>query len=381
VDLATRPVGGVTVVKSGVRRREVAWKTAAFDLGVEAALIIDGDGLPMAANAAAEALFGSALPLLMRKGLRGAFPPGEPLVRLIERSLAEGVCVRAPGLDIALFGRRAIVADATVTPLAGKVVLLTLRARDHRFASDKGAEGPSSAVGLSRLLAHEINNPLAGIRGAAQLLKAGAAPRDVPLAQLIVDETDRIARLVDRLEALGEEAVLRPAAVNIHRVLDRVRGIIVSGGGEGMAVRENYDPSLPPVWGDEDKLIQLFLNLAKNAVEAARGRPDGGGEIGFSTAFRHGARICRPGRQATASAPLEVSIIDNGPGVQDPLRDHLFEPFVTTKGCGPGLGLALAAKIVRAHGGSIDFDSELGRTIFRVRLPIAPAQGGEDAAR
>jgi two-component system nitrogen regulation sensor histidine kinase GlnL len=162
-------------------------------------------------------------------------------------------------------------------------------------------------------------------------------------------------------------------------VLDRVRALAANGVAAGLAVRESYDPSLPPVWGDEDQLIQAFLNLAKNAAEAARARGDGRGEITLTTGFHHGARRRRPDGVKAAGVPLEVRVQDNGEGVPDALRENLFEPFVTGKAGGRGLGLALAAKIVASHGGQIDFDSEPGRTVFRVRLPAAPADAPNPA--
>jgi len=354
-----------------------ALKASAFDLGADPALIVDREHLVVAANVAAEALFGHTLATLSRERFGTAFPPGAALIQLIDRCFTDEAPARARGLDITVFGHPTLVADVAVAPLAGGAALVTLHARAS--ATDRGADraGFRSLMGLGRMLAHEINNPLAGIRGAAQLLKAGAGPQDIPLAQLIVDETDRIGRLVGRMEAFSDDAHPRRMALNIHQVLNRVRALAATGVADGLRVRESYDPSLPLVWGEEDQLIQLFLNLAKNAAEAARARGDGRGEITLSTAFHHGARVRRPDGQVVAEAPLEVRIVDNGAGVPSHVRDHLFEPFVTTKAKGTGLGLALAAKVVAAHGGLIDFESEPGRTMFRVRLPVAPP-GSED---
>jgi two-component system, NtrC family, nitrogen regulation sensor histidine kinase GlnL len=372
--------GGVTVGRLGISRAEAgeALKASAFDLGADPALIVDRDHLLVAANVAAETLFGHTLAPLARERFAAAFPAGAPLMRLIDRCLAEDAPARARGLDITVLGQTALVADVAVAPLTRAVALVTLHARPP--APDQRAErtGFRSLVGLGRMLAHEINNPLAGIRGAAQLLKTGAGPQDVPLAQLIVDETDRIGRLVGRMESFSDDVNPRRAALNIHRVLDRVRALAANGVAEGLGVRESYDPSLPPVWGEEDQLIQVFLNLAKNAAEAARARGDGRGEITISTAFHYGVRVRLPDGHAVAGAPLEVRIMDNGAGVPSHVRDHLFEPFVTTKAGGTGLGLALAAKIVAGHGGLIDFESEPGRTMFRVRLQIAPSLESEE---
>ena len=349
-------------------------KAAAFDLSPEPALVVDRDGALVAVNEAAEALFGQGLALLARGDFRAALPPGSALVSLLNRAVEEGARVREHGVEISLFGHPSFEADGAAAPLGDGSVLLTLHIKGGALGVERAADpaGLRSVVGLGRMLAHEIKNPLAGIRGAAQLLKTGAAAEDAPLAQLIVDETERIRRLVDRMEAFSEDATLQRSAVNIHQVLDRVRALAANGVADGLTLKEIYDPSLPSAWGDEDQLIQIFLNLVKNAAEAAHSRGDGRGEIMVSTAWRPGVRVRGPDGVKLNGAPLEVRVQDNGPGVSAHIREHLFQPFVTSKANGAGLGLPLVAKLVNAHGGLMDFESEPGRTVFRVLLPVSP---------
>ena len=363
-----------TLPARGVRAASDQLRAAAFDLWPEAALLLDSAGVVVSVNEAAEELLGQSLAMIGKRPMARVLASGSRLAVLIDRCRAQAGTVRERGVEVAIPGFPSFIADVAAAPFI-EGTLVTLRARAATFGVDRNADpaGLQSVMGLGQMLAHEVKNPLAGIRGAAQLLGRGASPDDIPLAQLIVDETDRIKRLIDRMEAFGGDDPPERSPVNIHRVLDRVRALAANGVAGDLTLREHYDPSLPEAWGEEDQLIQVFLNLTKNAAEAAHARGDGRGEIAITTAYRHGVKIRGADGGLIGGAPLEVRVADNGAGVPAKIRDHLFEPFVTSKARGVGLGLALVAKVVAGHGGMIDFESEPGRTVFRVLLPTVPA--------
>jgi two-component system nitrogen regulation sensor histidine kinase GlnL len=264
--------------------------------------------------------------------------------------------------------------DLHVAPVPDRpehvVVMLqerTIADKMDRQLTHRGAA--RSVTALAAMLAHEIKNPLSGIRGAAQLLEQSVGDDDRTLTRLICDEADRIVKLVDRMEVFTDERPIEREPVNIHVVLEHVKRLAQSGFGRHIKFVEEYDPSLPPVLANRDQLIQVFLNLVKNAAESIS-ETASDGEIQLTTAFRPGVRLSLPGTKTRVSLPLEFCVRDNGPGVPEDLLPHLFDPFVTTKPTGSGLGLALVAKIIGDHGGIIECESQPRHTTFRILMPM-----------
>jgi two-component system nitrogen regulation sensor histidine kinase GlnL len=342
-----------------------------------ATLVVDETGAIRYANGAAETLFQSSAPMIIGEPLADILPPQGPLLALVEQAQASDSPMSAYGvvLDTPKTGVRTM--SVHVGPMADTPgwVVVSLQEQTRAIKIGQQLEHRNSArsmTAMAALLAHEVKNPLSGIRGAAQLLGQSAAEEDRKLTQLICDEADRIVALVNRMEVFSDDRPLERMSVNIHAVLERVRRVAENGFGASVKFVERYDPSLPPVSGNHDQLVQVFLNLVKNAAEAV---PSKGGEIILSTSFQPGVRVAVSGSRGRIQLPLVVTVQDNGPGIPEDLHPYLFDPFVTTKPKGSGLGLALVAKIISDHGGIIEFDSSRSRTIFKIMLPIVLGEG------
>ncbi len=341
------------------------------------AIVLDGEDRFLFANPAAELFFQLSASSLAGHRLADLLPPDSRLFALLQQVRQHDAPVSDHDLSLESpkLNRHGVAAHGAPLPeLAGGVVLTlqdgsTAAMLDRQLNFLGAARG---ATAMAAMLAHEVKNPLSGIRGAAQLLEQSVGEQDAELCQLIQDEVDRIRDLVDRMDMFSERPVER-SPVNIHQVLDHVRRVAKNGFAAHLRITEEYDPSLPPVWGNRDQLVQIFLNLVKNAAEAV---DHVNGEINLVTAYHHGVRIAVPGSRERVHLPLQISVRDNGPGIPEAVRATLFEPFVTTKRGGQGLGLALVARLVADQGGLIECDSRPGRTVFRLSLAAPPPDHG-----
>ncbi|GBQ24692.1 two component sensor histidine kinase NtrB [Acetobacter estunensis NRIC 0472] len=341
-------------------------------------MVMGKDDAILAVNNAAEMFFARSRALLCQEHLGALLSADHPLFPLIAQVRRSGVMVTEHDVELTAprFHHEDICVHACAIPEWPDRVMLVFQDSSSTRALDRQLTFRSAArsvSGMAAVLAHEVKNPLSGIRGAAQLLESSVSEADRELAVLIRDEADRIRALVERMEMFGEKPVGR-RPVNIHQILEHVRKLAEKGFAAGIPIVERYDPSLPHVWVNRDELVQVLLNLVKNAAEAIveSGRP---GTITLQTAYRQGVRLALPGSTERRHLPLVVTVRDTGPGIPEAIRPHLFEPFLTTKTSGSGLGLALAGKIINDHGGIIEVESRRGCTEVSLLLPVVTDAG------
>ena len=354
----------------------------AINAMMQPVLICDDKNKIVMANYAAQDFFQTSENLLRRQKIDDHVAPSSPLLDLLSYVHARQAASSEHKIAIGnVHIPKERLVDIHVSPLGGeqKLVVVTLFERTMADKISKQLTSQSAArqvTGLAAMLAHEIKNPLSGIKGAAQLLEQSAEEEDRPLARLVQQEVERIVKLVDRMEVFGDERHPELAPINIHAVLNHIILLAENGFAKGIEIDKQFDPSLPEVLGNWDQLVQVYLNLIKNAAEAVKNtkKPF----IRISTAYRPGIRVGVPGTRERLSLPLEITIEDNGPGVDEDLLPHIFEPFVSSKKTGGGLGLAMVAKLIRAHGGIVDVDYVGDRTMFKTLLPIALPEGGKN---
>ena len=341
-------------------------------------LTIDGDDNITFANIAAEQLLGSSLPILKRKNLKDIVLEDSPLMALVSQARKKraviteyDVAIGNPvigehKLDIHVSG---LISDGSASDDTCLLIQMQRRSIAHKINQQQTHRNAARSVsGMAAMIAHEIKNPLSGIKGSAQILAQDVNEDDRPLTDLICEEVDRICSLVDRMEIFTDERSFDKKELNIHQILEHVKTLAENGFGKNVRFNENYDPSLPDTLGDKGALIQVFLNLVKNACEAAA---EENPQVTLTTSFKQGVRIAASGTGEILHLPLEICVIDNGQGIPDEIRENIFDPFITTKKDGSGLGLALASKIIGDHGGILECDSANGKTVFRILLPAA----------
>ena len=337
-----------------------------------AVIAIDEDRTIRYVNAAAEQFFEQGANGLCGKKLDRILPAHSPIFSLASQAVGGQTSVAEYDVSISFPPGHLRNLAITAAPLADNSSIAVLSLHEQSIARRINSQlvhrnAARSVTGLAALLAHEVKNPLSGIRGAAQLLEGSLQEdSDLDLTRLICEETDRICDLVDSMGLFSEGPPSR-SAVNIHQVLERVRKVAQAGFGRHIEFIEEYDPSLPPVYGNADQLIQVLLNIVKNACEAAPRRE---GIVRLRTGYQQGIRLALPGGSHRVHLPLMVSVFDNGPGIPEDVAANLFDPFVTSKTDGSGLGLALVAKVIGDHGGIVEFDSADTGTEFRLRLPM-----------
>ena len=344
--------------------------------------VLDRENRFIYLNQAAEIFFQSSRMMLLGTPLTSIMPADSNFLSMVSRARAQSISVGDQGVELAgpKIGLKLI--NVQITPFGDREprLLITIqeRALAERLRGQSLFRGAARSIAaMAALLAHEVKNPLAGIKGAAQLLEADLDADGQSLTRMIVEESDRVAALLDRMEGFAGGANLVLAPVNIHEILDHCLNVAQASYGAHMKIKRFYDPSLPLVNGHRDLLIQAFINIIKNASEAA----ELNSEIMIKTSYSQGRRLTFAAVNGGSYAPVQVEIIDNGRGISEELRDHIFDPFVSGRSGGSGLGLTMVASVIADHGAMIDVESVPGQTVFRMNFPVAPEfeQAGEEA--
>ena len=337
------------------------------------AFIIDAEDRIADVNSAGEGFLNASNRLLKGAKIWELLQLDPPIADAFDRARSNGTPLFVNDVDVGAKGRGPLHCAIQVSGLQGEpgsmLMLLSPRELAGRMTRNHSVKSAAqSAIGLAEMLAHEIKNPLAGITGAAQLLSMNVSREDVELTDLIVAESRRIVKLLEQVEQFGNLTEPARQPVNLHDILDRARRSALLSFAAQMTISEDYDPSLPMAWGDPDQLSQVISNLLRNASEAAG---KAGGNIRLRTFFEHSFRL-RRNDGTSGSLPLQIEITDDGPGLPPEIKDDIFDPFVSGRENGSGLGLALVSKIMSEHGGWISVTSDPGRTTFRLSLPRVP---------
>ncbi len=337
------------------------------------ALMVDRQNIIRDVNPSAEGFFNLSAKAMRDQPLWDKVMVAAPLDDAMERARRDSTSLFVNDVDVSGGERAPMLCNVQMAAMPDLddhlLILIQPKESGHRISRASTSTAAKSAIGMAEMLAHEIKNPLAGITGAAQLLSMNLSNGDLEMTDLIVSESRRIVKLLDQVEQFGRLRPPQMEPVNLHDVLERARQSAAVGFGAHMKFEERYDPSLPLTIGDADQLVQVFLNLVKNASEAQKRT----GTITLHTYYEQSLRVQLPdGTRQTL--PLQVEVIDDGPGLPQELASMIFEPFVSGRENGTGLGLALVSKIIADHGGWVSVDSVPGRTAFRISMPMAKSK-------
>ena len=337
-----------------------------------ALLLVDISGNIFQANSKAELMFNVSKKLLCTKNLKDFISSDSPLMLLIKQVLKSQSSATEYGLKFARLGTKNRLLDVHVSFYTSDIAVIIFQERTltqkigNRISQNNHSR---SITGFSSMLSHEIKNPLSGISGAAQLLHKTVVSDDKELVSLILNEVERIRDLLDRVDILSDSSPLEKNRVNIHEVLDYAASVAKTSFASDCNFVFNYDPSLPSLLGNRNQLIQVFVNLFKNASESSSNC-----NITVTTGIRQGISIKVSGTKNTMKLPVFIEIVDDGPGISENILPYLFDPFVSTKKHGSGLGLPLASHLIESHGGIIEVSSRPNKTLFTILLPLQENQ-------